>query len=94
MATVNSFKKLTVEERAEMKEKFADVSTQIFVVRLIMFLFLYVVLCTYVNGNKHVNNFLIKCVVIAILQNFFFLIKKEVNDTLVSVSKIQRLQNI
>lgn len=27
---VNSFKKLTVEERAEMKEKFADVSTQIF----------------------------------------------------------------
>lgn len=31
---VNSFKKLTVEERAEMKEKFADVSTQIFVVRL------------------------------------------------------------
>lgn len=31
---VNSFKKLTVEERAEMKEKFADVSTQIFVVWL------------------------------------------------------------
>lgn len=27
---VNSFKKLTAEERAEMKEKFADVSTQIF----------------------------------------------------------------
>lgn len=53
---VNSFKKITVEERAEMKEKFADVSTQIFVQLNFLISLVWYTYCTYVIGQKQTRS--------------------------------------